>query len=351
MKAAFIEQRCNAVLRGRSWLSSDRNRERKYDVYGLGNALVDYLLFVDDSYLVERGITKGVMSLVEEPADERLGDDGATKVVKCSGGSAANTVVGLQVAGGHACFGGKVGEDSLGEFYRQDLRELGIDCHGGPAPARTGSCVSLITPEGERSMLTYLGASVDLTTDDIVESAVAESSYLYLEGYLWDSPAARAASIRAMELARRHNTRIAFSYSDPFLVNRFRDDFLQVTREYVDLLFCNGDEATAITGTEGAQAAALKLVEFSEQICITLGEQGSLVGSQGWVHPTPSLPVARVVDTTGAGDLYAAGVLRGLTLNLDLVGASLLGSRLAGAVIQHVGARLEREWLYPQARR
>lgn len=311
-----------------------------YDVYAIGNALVDFLLFVDDDYLASHDIAKGVMTLCAEPAAERLASDVSENVIMCSGGSAANTVVGLVIAGGTGCYGGKVGRDRLGDFYRRDLNDLGIEFFGARGELPTGSCASLITPDGERSMLTHLGASTSLGRTDISEEAVSGSSFIYIEGYLWDSDSAREASLWAMELARKHGVKIAFSCSDPFLVDRFRDDFRKVTAEYVDLLFCNDQEAMMLTQVDEVAQAAQEIGQVIEHVCVTLGARGALVVNQGAMRQTAALPVIRAVDTTGAGDLYAAGVLRGLTLDLDLVSSSLLGARLAGAVIENVGARL-----------
>jgi sugar/nucleoside kinase (ribokinase family) len=317
----------------------------KYDVYGIGNALVDFLLFVDDDYLSRQNVAKGVMTLVGEPVAERLAAAAEGDIIMCSGGSAANTIVGLAAAGGSGCYCGKVGGDRLGEFYRDDLKKLGVDLFGSCSHLPTGSCASLVTPDGERSMLTHLGASTTLESSDIDADAIKESSYIYLEGYLWDSESARQASVSAMEIARKHGVKIAFSFSDPFLIDRFRDDFLHISREYVDLLFCNDQEATMITEVDEPILAAAKLGKMTERICVTLGSDGAVVVDQSTARQTPALPVSRAVDTTGAGDLYAAGVLRGLTLGLDLVSSSLIGARLAGAIVETIGARLTRESL------
>ncbi len=318
---------------------------KRYDVYAIGNALVDFLLSVEEEYLVRRGIDKGSMTLVTEPADAGLSESEIKRAQKCSGGSAANTIVGLAVLGGRGAYSGKVGRDSLGVFYRQEMRELGIDFFGSGSSERTGTCLSLVTPDGERSMLTYLGASTGLTKDDISEEAITSSTYIYLEGYLWDSESARQASLAAMQMAGKYNTKVAFSFSDSFLVDRFRDDFLQVSRDYCDLLFCNEQEAMMITGTDNVNAAAAELSSLTHQLCITLGPRGALIVQNRQTHYTPALSVEKVVDTTGAGDLYAAGVLRGLTLGLDLVSSSLLGARLAAAVVEIIGARIDKKML------
>jgi sugar/nucleoside kinase (ribokinase family) len=320
-------------------------RKRKYDVYGVGNSLVDTLATVSDGYLADKGIAKGVMTLVDQPAAVDLKAVAADQVSRCSGGSAANTIAGLVAAGGRACFAGKVGDDKLGQFYRDDLAALKIKMTGAPASQHTGSCVSLITPDGERSMLTYLGAATQLESSDLDFDLIADSHFLYLEGYLWDSPTARDASVRALETAKRRGTKVAFSCSDPFLVTRYRDDLLRAVCDYVDLLFCNDEEARQMMETDDTAVAAKQLQRLVPQLCVTLGEQGALVATDQYQRETPALPARRVVDTTGAGDVYAAGVLRGLTLGLDLVSASLLGARYGAAIVERVGARLLPEML------
>jgi sugar/nucleoside kinase (ribokinase family) len=312
----------------------------KYDVYGIGNALVDYLALVDDDFLTKNGIQKGVMTLVDFPGTEKSLEDNPKGFEKCSGGSAANTIVGIEKIGGKACFSGKVANDPNGEFYRKDMEAVGVDFFSNPIDGITGSCVSFVTPDGQRSMLTHLGVSSDLTLSDISEEFIADSTYLYIEGYQWSTQIARGASLYAMELAQKRNMKIAFSYSDPFMAESFRDDFLRITKEYVDLLFCNEDEAMAITHETKPSAAIEILKSHADMVCVTTGSDGAIVTVDGKVTATPALKVEKVVDTTGAGDLYAAGVLRGLTTGFDLVCSSMIGSWMAAAVVSQIGARL-----------
>lgn len=313
---------------------------KKYDVYGIGNALVDYLTFVDDQFLAERGIRKGLMTLTSEPAQNTLNGLNDHPITRCSGGSAANTMVGLSVLGGRGCYSGKVGHDDLGEFYRSNLKESGIELFVSPNDKPTGSCVSLVSPDAERSMLTYLGASTHLSDSDIHGDALSESKFLYVEGYLWDSPVAREAAVHAIERAKKNGVEIAFSFSDPWLVERFRDDFTRLLREYIDLLFLNEREAREITGYEDVNLAARDLATKVKRLCLTRGAEGAIIAQDGKLRRTPCLEIENVVDTTGAGDLYAAGVLRGLSLGLDLAAASMIGARAAAAIVEKVGARL-----------
>ncbi len=280
------------------------------------------------------------MTLVDFPGTEKSLDDNPKGFERCSGGSAANTIVGIEKMGGRTCFSGKVANDPNGEFYRKDMETVGVDFHSNPIDGTTGSCVSFVTPDGQRSMLTHLGVSSDLTLSDISEEFIANSTYLYIEGYQWSTQIARGASLYAMELARKHNTRIAFSYSDPFMAKSFRDDFLRITKEYVDLLFCNDDEAMAIAHESTPEKAIEVLKSHAEMVCVTTGSDGAVVAADGKVTTTPALKVDKVVDTTGAGDLYAAGVIRGLTTGFDLVCASMIGSRIAAAAVSQIGARL-----------
>jgi sugar/nucleoside kinase (ribokinase family) len=316
---------------------------RRFDVYGIGNALVDYLSFVDDQFLIDKGIGKGIMTLVSTSAHDTLEGFHAHEVKMCSGGSAANTITGIAALGGTGCYSGKVGDDELGRFYRQNLAETGIEFFVEPDRLPTGSCVSFVTPDAERSMLTYLGASTQLSDSDIHIDALQQSQYLYVEGYLWDSEKARRAALHSMELARRHQVRIAFSFSDAWLVGRFRDDFSRLLTEYVDLLFLNERESEEITGFQDPQMAVRQIASRVDSVCLTCGGAGAIIAHDGGVRVTPALTMSKVVDTTGAGDLFAAGVLRGLTLGFDMTTSAMIGARAAAAIVTKVGARLDRE--------
>ncbi len=318
----------------------ERILKKKYDVYAIGNALVDFLILVEDQFLIDKGIRKGLMTLVDQPAQLTLEGLDHREITRCSGGSAANTIVGLSILGGRGCYSGKVGDDDLGSFYRSNLLEAGIELFVSPDTKPTGSCVAFISPDAERSMLTFLGASTDLTDSDIHEDALRDSRYLYIEGYLWDAPLARTAAIHAMQKAKHHGVQVAFSFSDPWLVERFRDDFTQLLKEYVDVLFLNEREAGEITGYEDAAMASKQLSKMVKQLCLTCGEDGAIIACDGRIRRTPRLTIEKVIDTTGAGDLYAAGVLRGLSLGFDLASSSMIGARAAAAVVEKIGARL-----------
>jgi len=312
----------------------------EFDVYGIGNALVDQVAFVDDDFLIRNDILKGTMALVGEPASQSSHAGGPLDYEKCSGGSAANTIVGLSQMGGRAAYTGKVAADGNGEFYRSDLKDAGVEFSSQPGDGHTGVCVSYVTPDGQRSMLTYLGVSSDLARSDINEDIIKSARYLYVEGYQWSAEKARDASEFAMELAQRHGTKVAFTYSDPVMAQTYGTDFRRVTKDLVDLLFCNEIEAMSITGTDTIEDAIDIIKPDVGMVCVTAGSRGALVAGEEVITETPALRVDKLVDTTGAGDMYAAGVLRGLTLGFDLVTASMIGSRMAAIVVSQVGARL-----------
>ncbi len=313
----------------------------KYDIYGIGNALVDYLALVTDAFLIEKQVRKGYMTLVDLPGAEKTLIDNPEGFERVSGGSAANTVVGVANLGGKAGYTGKVASDENGEFYRQNLNDAGVDFFSSPfGKGTTGTCVSLVTPDGQRSMLTYLGISSELSRADINEDAIADARYLYVEGYQWSSEDARDASVYAMELAKKHGTSVSFTYSDPFMVETYGTEFRKITEEFVDLLFCNEDEATILTGKESGAEAISDLREMCERVCVTTGADGALVTENGGSRSVPAVPVDKVVDTTGAGDMYAAGVIRGLCAGRSLEDASKIGARMAAMIISQIGARL-----------
>jgi len=313
----------------------------KYDIYGIGNALVDYLAFVSDEFITKNKIRKGNMTLIDLPGAEKTLLDNPKGFERCSGGSAANTVVGVANLGGAASYTGKVANDENGEFYRKNLSEAGVEFFSNPiGSGTTGTCVSLVTPDGQRSMLTYLGVSSDLSRSDINEDAISQASFLYVEGYQWSSDIARDASVYAMELAKRHGTPTSFTYSDPFMVETYSAEFRMITKEFVDLLFCNEDEAKAITGADNARDAITELAQTCSRVCVTTGPEGALVAEKGTVKSVPAEPVEKVVDTTGAGDMYAAGVIRGLCAGRTLEEASVIGGKMAARIISQIGARL-----------
>ena len=311
----------------------------RYDVLGIGNAIVDVLARVDDDFLVDRELVKSAMTLID--ADRALdlygAIGGATEV---SGGSAANSVVGVAALGGRAAFVGKVRDDALGRFFAADLRAAGVAFHTRPAADGhpTARSFVLVTPDAHRTMCTFLGASVALGPEDVAEADVAAAQVVYLEGYLWDAPRARAAFAKAIATAHRHGRRVAFTLSDAFCVARHRDDFLRLVAQ-VDILFANEVEIASLYQADDFDQALQRLRGQGPIAALTRSELGSVVVAGDEVHVIDPLPQGPVVDTTGAGDLYAGGFLAGLTQGRDLGTCGRLGSLAAGEVIAHMGAR------------
>jgi sugar/nucleoside kinase (ribokinase family) len=313
---------------------------RQYDVVGIGNAIVDILATASSAFLEEHDLTKGAMILVDDATSRRL--YGAVgQATEISGGSAANTIAGLAMLGARCGFIGKTCDDQLGEVFRHDLRALGI--HFPTAPLRgsppTARCLILITPDAHRTMATYLGAATRLAPDDVDESTIRSAAITYLEGYLFDPPLAKAAFRRALELARGAGNRVALTLSDSFCVERHRDDFLSLLRSGVDVLFANRTEMLALLGTEEVAEVRARLSADVAITVITRSEQGSLVVTADATHEIAPIPLAPVLDTTGAGDLYASGFLYGLAKGFDLARCGKLGSLCAAEVISHFGAR------------
>ena len=315
--------------------------QARYDILGLGNAIVDIIAQVPETFLTEHGLTKGAMTLIDEaPAEALLSAMGLTTTV--SGGSAANTVIGAANLGCAASFIGKVRNDELGRLFDGGIREAGVDfpidhAESGPTTAR---CFILVTPDGQRTMNTYLGACQDLSEADIDPEAVAASDIIYLEGYLWDPPAAKAAFVRAAQIAHASARRVALSLSDAFCVGRYRPEFLQLIRDgLVDILFANEAELLSLFEETDFDIALAQLREFDGLAAVTRSEKGCVVASKGRLIAVPAAPIERLVDTTGAGDLFAAGFVTGLVRGLDHEACARLGALAAAEIIQHIGAR------------
>ena len=316
-----------------------------YDVYGIGNALVDVQSQVSDEILSQTGFDKGIMTLVDnDKQQDLLGQLDANAFNRCPGGSAANTIVGIAEFGGNAAYVGKVGNDSMGQFFLDEMRGIGISIEATPAADDpTGTCAILITPDAQRTMLTNLGASGVLSADDIVESEVEQSKYIYIEGYLLCGPETRAAAYRAIELAQKHGVKIAFTASDPFLVNTNREEIWDLVKGPVDMFFCNEEEARSLTGHEDASDCAQEIHKHCENVALTLGADGSILMNEGDVIRIEGVSV-EAVDTTGAGDMYAGGLLFGITNGLDWQQAGKLASHAAGRIVSQMGARLENKF-------
>ena len=311
----------------------------EFDVAGIGNALVDVIAHADDDFIATHELVKGSMTLIEtERAVELYRALGSA--VEMSGGSAANTMCGVASLGGRATYLGKVSDDDLGEVFGHDLLAVGVSFRPG-APADgvpTGRCIIVVTPDAQRTMNTFLGVSSLLCIPDIDESAVAASKILYMEGYLYDRDDAKDAFRHSAEVAHEHGRRVSLTLSDSFCVDRHRDDFRSLVTDEVDLLFGNHDELCALYETD-FDSAIDRVRRDCHLAAITIGAAGSLVVTDDGILRVPAEPVSRVVDTTGAGDLYAAGFLYGLTHGHDLADCGRLGSIAAAEVISHVGPR------------
>jgi sugar/nucleoside kinase (ribokinase family) len=315
--------------------------DRTLDVLALGNAIVDVIARTDEAFLVAQKVQKGAMQLIDEPRAEQLyAAMGPATIV--SGGSAANTAVGAAALGCRTGFVGKVRDDEVGGIFAHDLRAVGVGfdvepAGNGPATARS---FILVTPDGERTMNTYLGACQNLTPDDIDADTVRGAAIVYLEGYLWDPPAAKEAFRKAVSLAHEAGNAVALTLSDAFCVDRYRDEFLGLIRDgSVDILFANIHELQSLYTTSDAEAALAALRDERVLGVVTRSAEGALVVSRGETKAVPAFPVEQVVDTTGAGDLFAAGFLAGLTHGLDHVDCARLGAIAAAEVISHIGAR------------
>ncbi len=313
---------------------------RTLDVVGIGNAIVDVLVTSDDAFLEAHGLSKGGMSLVNAEQAQQL-YAAAGPGLETSGGSAANTLAGLAQLGGRAGFIGRVRDDQLGAIFSHDIRSVGARFEtpaalDGPATAR---CLILVTPDAQRTMCTYLGASVDLDPDDLDLDLVRQAGLLYLEGYLWDGEAAKRAFLAAAEVMRSAGGQVALSLSDAFCVDRHRDSFLELVDGHVDVLFANEAEITALYRCNDFEAAIEQVKGRCSIAVLTRGALGSVVIGEGRVHHIPPYVLGPLVDTTGAGDLYAAGFLWGLCRGEPLERCGQLGSLCAGQVITQLGPR------------
>ncbi|MBV9992682.1 MAG: adenosine kinase [Alphaproteobacteria bacterium] len=312
---------------------------KTHHVIAYGSAIVDVLAEVEDAFLLTHNIAKGVMTLIDEHRAAQLyGAFGRPKEV--AGGSAANTMAGLASLGARGCFVGKTKADRLGEAFFASMKDTGVD-YATPASGdgpQTACCLIAVTPDGERSMNTYLGAARELGTGDVTEAAIAAAQVLYIEGYLWDAPKAKAASLKAIDIARASGTKVAFTLSDPFLMGRYRDEFLALLPK-LDILFANEEEAKALFAADDFDSVLQAVRPLNAIAALTRSEKGCVAAKGGEVHVVDAVPVARVVDTTGAGDQFAAGFLYGLTHGFDLARCGRLGSLAAAEVISHVGAR------------
>lgn len=314
----------------------------RFDVVGLGNAIVDVISRQDDAFLSEWGINKDAMNLIEEDRADAL-TDASVNALETSGGSGANTIAGIASLGGQAAYIGKVADDRLGKVFKDDMATIGVPFDtspltDGPATARS---IIFVTPDGKRSMNTFLGASVEFSPADVDKATVESSGILYLEGYLFDKDAAKAAFVHAAEIAHAAGRKVSLTLSDSFCVDRHRESFRQLIRTQVDILFANEEELLSLYETRDFDAAIEMLRADTGVAAITRSEKGSVVIGDGDPITVPAEPVQDVVDTTGAGDQYAAGFLFGVARGLPLATCAKLGHIAAAEVISHYGPRPE----------
>lgn len=313
---------------------------KPYDVVGIGNAILDILAMTDDAFIERQGMKKGTMMLIDENrAADLYRQMGQTKEV--SGGSAANTLAGMASLGSKTAFIGKVCDDALGKIYRHDLQAVGVEFTTpsivGGKP--TGCSYILITPDAQRTMNTYLGAGSEIYEADIDETLIAKAKIVYGEGYQWSSPHNKDALRRAFTLARKHGGKVAFTLSDVFCVEAHRADFQALLDNHLDILFSNEHEIQSLYPGETLEAIMDKIQGKADAIIITRSEQGSIILTKDERVNVGIVPVKELVDTTGAGDLYAAGFLHGYCQGKPLAACGAMGSRCATEIIQHVGAR------------
>ncbi|MFO1082202.1 MAG: adenosine kinase [Reyranellaceae bacterium] len=313
-----------------------------YDVLGIGNAIVDVISRADDGFLGQHGLVKGSMMLIDEDRAEQL-YAAMGPGIEVSGGSCGNTMAGIASFGGTGAYIGKVRDDQLGKVFQHDITAVGVSfqtpkAQSGPSTAR---CLILVTPDAQRTMNTYLGACTGLGPDDIDPKLVGSAQVTYVEGYLWDAPAAKQAVLKAFDAAHAHDRLVSITLSDSFCVHRYRDEFRDLVRNKVDILFGNESEITALYEVETFEEAMEATRRDAKIAVLTRSEKGSVVlkGSETWA--VPAAPVAKVVDTTGAGDLFAAGFLHGFTRGQPLAECARLGGIAAAEIISHVGARPE----------
>ena len=313
----------------------------RYDVLGIGNAIVDVIARAEDDFLVKQGMHKGTMALIDEARAQAI-YAAMGPAVESSGGSAANTIVGVAGFGARASFVGKVRDDDLGRTFAHDIRAANVAFDTKPASSgpSTARCYIMVTPDGERTMNTFLGAAQDLTPGDIDDAQVASAAVTYLEGYLWDPLKAKEAFVKAAQIAHKNSRRVALTLSDAFCVDRYRTEFLDLIRKgTVDIIFANERELHSLYETADFDSAVRALRSDAKLAVVTRSEKGCVVVSRDAVESVAAEPVEKVADVTGAGDLFAAGFLVGLARGKDHRTSARLGGLAAAEVIQHIGAR------------
>lgn len=314
--------------------------DTRYDVVAIGNAIVDIIGRCDDAFLATHGATKGAMTLVDADRVVSLYASMGPGI-EASGGSAANTMAGLASFGGRAAFIGKVADDEFGKIFAHDINAIGVKFESAPVSGSdpTGRCLILVTPDGERTMNTYLGIATELDAAQVDPELIKASGIVYLEGYLFDRPAAKTAFREAVKIANAAGRQVALTLSDAFCVDRHRAEFLELIRSGIAILFANEAEITSLYETSSFDDAAARAAADTKLAALTRSEKGSVILSGGTSVTVPVSPVAKVVDSTGAGDLYAAGFLFGLSRGLELEKSGHVASLAAAEIISHVGAR------------
>jgi sugar/nucleoside kinase (ribokinase family) len=316
---------------------------KKYNVYGIGHALVDMEFKVNDALLQKLELTKGAMMLVdEEQQGKLLAAVGESKIHRSCGGSASNTMIGLAQFGGKGFHSCKVANDETGRFFAADMQKNGVDnaLADTTHPGTTGKCLVLITPDAERTMCTHLGISESFAVENLSEEHLAQAEYLYIEGYLVSSPSACQAAIEAAQMARKLGVKVAMTFSDLFMIKLFRDGMDKIIGDGLDLLFCNENEALEYTGTDDLERAAQELKKITRQYGLTLGPKGAKLYNGSEIFSTPGIP-AQAIDTNGAGDLFAGTFLYGITHGMSFPQAGSLACRASSVLVTQYGARLQ----------
>tara|TARA_R110002096_G_scaffold97066_10_gene216266 strand:+ start:237 stop:1226 length:990 start_codon:yes stop_codon:yes gene_type:complete len=314
--------------------------DTKVDVVGIGNAIVDVLSHCKEEDLTRLNLVKNAMTLIDaETADSLYAQMGPG--LEMSGGSAGNTMAGIAALGGEGAYIGKVRNDQLGEVFSHDMRAIGVSFNSAPTTtgAPTARCLIFVTPDGHRTMNTFLGACTELGPDDIDADLITSAKIIYMEGYLWDRPDAKEAFIKAAKIAHEAGRQVSISLSDSFCVDRHRESFRDLVHNHIDVLFANEDEIKSLYEVDTFEKALAEVRNHCKVAALTRSEKGSVIVSDNEVITVDAEPVARVVDTTGAGDLFASGFLYGYTKGHDLATCGRLGSICAAEVISHMGAR------------
>lgn len=315
---------------------------RKYEVLGMGAAIVDILAKVDDSFIAKNNLIKNSMKLIDEQESFDICSQ-FDESVKTSGGSVANTMAALASLGLDVAFIGKVKDDEMGKIFSEDMSKIGVDfiCNMAKSGPATATSIISVTKDAERSMATFLGATRFLSESDIDEQAIKDSKIIYLEGYLWDEENAKKAMLRACKIAKDNSVKVAFSLSDLFCVQRHHNEFLDLIKNNVDIVFSNKDEALALTDESNIDDAINKLKDMCEIAVVTQGNEGSTVIKGNEQYHVNAKSNLKVIDTTGAGDLYAAGFLYALSQNVSIEGCAQIANITASEVIKQMGARLD----------